>query len=312
MINLMVLIEEPDAVLAAGYTSVRVYSDTSESGAFSTLLGSVSIVADQQSVLYLDLLGTSATWYKTAFYGTVPGEGEKSPAFRGDTTSSYASVLEMRASSKKELNEDDFKLQLLLDAAKGAIDAYTNHPMGFVALDEATTRLYSSLGTGYLMIDECVEVTAVGVKNSPSDTTYEAWDVGDWIACSGDPQEPNFNDTPYDLLLVSATGSQRYFHSGSYGYWKDTIGDEDRGRTRRLPNVQITARWGYAELCPPTVKLATIIQATRWLKRGESSWADAIASEDSFGQLQFRKPLDADVQMLLVNARLVKPSMGRR
>lgn len=308
MINLFILVNEPDVVLEAGYTVVRVYSDTSATGAFTTLLGTVPIVSGQESVQYLDLTGTSATWYKTAYYGASVGVGDKSEAFQGDSTPSYASVLELRGVSNQLTNVDDFEIQIALDAAKYAIDNYTNHPLGFVAQTTATSRLYSGGSNSYLMIDECTSITSVEVKDQPTSTTYTAWDAGDWIACTGDPDEPDFNSQPYDMVIVSGIGTPRYFHGGSLFEWRDA--DDERSLLRRLPNVRITATWGYSVSCPPSVKLATIAQATRWLKRGQSAWADTLASSD-FGTPQYRKPLDPDIQMMLVNARLVKPATGR-
>jgi hypothetical protein len=48
---------------------------------------------------------------------------------------------------------------------------------------------------------------------------------------------------------------------------------------------------------------ATIVQASRWFKRGQSFWADTIAS-DSMGTASFRRSVDPDVKMMLDEARL--------
>lgn len=315
MINVFILVDQPDIVLQAGYTVVRVYSDTSASGSFSTLLGTVAITADQESVQYLDVLGTESTWYKTSYYGATVGESSKSDAFQGNTTPSYASVLELRGMSNQLGNSEDFEIQMALDAAKGAIDGYTNHPMGFVAGTVATPKLYPSTNPNYLFIDECIEVSLVEVKASPTDTTYAAWDAGTWIACTGEPDYPDYNTQPYDMLIQSGTGIQNSFTGFDPYIWpddrSDSYGDNVTGKLSRLPNICVTAKWGYSITCPPQVKVATIAQATRWLKRGEAGWADTLASSD-FGTPQYRKPLDPDIQMMLVLSRLVKPATGRR
>jgi len=308
MINLFILVDQPDVVLEAGYTVVRVYSDTSPTGAFTTLAGTVAIVSGNESVQFLDVVGSSTTWYKTAYYGTTPGEGQKSDAFQGDTSAAYASVLELRRFTSKLLSEDDFEIQMALDAAKVVIDGYCNRPRGFVASSIATTRLYSGNSNSFLLIDECTSVTNVEVKDQPTNTTYTTWDAGDWIACSGDPEMPNFNDTPYDMIVVSGTGTPRYFHGSGLYEWRDYT--DEQSLLRRLPNVRITATWGYADTCPAQVKLACMAQATRWIKRGASAWADTLASADAGGTLFYRKMLDPDIQFMLF--RLIKPTTGRR
>lgn len=310
MINLMILIDQPDTVLGVGYTVVRVYSDTSESGSFASMIGAVPIVQDQESVQFTDVSGTTNTWYKTSYYGAVPGEGDKSDAFKGDTSTSYATVLELRKSSNKELNVDDFKLQQLLDGASAAIDGVCNHPLGFVAPVTPTTRIYGGSGSAVQLIDECISISLVEVKISGSDIAYETWDASDWIPFTGDPRWANFNDTPFDALMVSGTGSQRLFYRSEWSLPRGFRPEAPNVR-HSLPMVRITARWGYAAVCPPTIKTACIAQATRWLKRGESSWADTMSSPDTFGSIMFRKPLDADIQMMLSLARLVKPALGR-
>ena len=73
MIRLFVVVEEITAVMDAGYTVIRVYTDTSSSGDFTTLDGTITLVAGQESYEYTDLEGVAATWYKTAYYGTTAG-----------------------------------------------------------------------------------------------------------------------------------------------------------------------------------------------------------------------------------------------
>ena len=85
MNQLFVTVEDIGVVLAESYTVIRVYTDTAEGGDFTTLDGTITLVAGQESYEYTDLDGTSSTWYKTAYYGAVPGEGDKSTARRGET-----------------------------------------------------------------------------------------------------------------------------------------------------------------------------------------------------------------------------------
>jgi len=224
---------------------------------------------------------------------------------------SYASIAELKKQIDKTGSTgtgDPTNLQLLLDASTEAINAYTNHPDGFVALTTAAARVYTGDGGPYQWIDECVAITLVEVKDSPTDTTYTAWAATDWIAFSGDPEAPDFNRTPYTAIMV-APGTYSHFVSGRFtqrrGFTPDTT------VARGTPTVKVTARWGYAVNAPSRVTEACLIQAARWFKRGESSWADAMAPAQ-FGTLMFTKVLDPDVEAMLRLGRLVRPAVGRR
>lgn len=226
---------------------------------------------------------------------------------------SYATIAELRLQIDKTGvtgTGDPANLQLLLDAATNAINGYCNRPDGFVAIAVATARLYNGSGGPYQFIDECAVVTKVEVKESPSDTTYLTWSAAtDYLPFRGDPTEPDFNRLPYDGLMVVPNGTYSHFTSGKFtqrqGFMPDTV------VSRGTPTVRITANWGYAVTCPVQVKEACIIQASRWFKRGESAWADAMAPA-SFGTLMYTKVLDPDVQLILQAGRLVKPMVGRR
>lgn len=309
MISLFLLVSQIDDLIAAGFTTIRVYTDPSSTGTFTTLDGTLALVADQESYVYVDANGTTALWYKTAYYGLSVGETDKSDAIRGGQISSYATVPELRDFVGKELTESDLEIQLSLDAASAVIDAYTNHKDGFISDDVASARYYAGSGLSFQFIDECVVITEVAAKESIADTTYTAWASDDWIPFSGDTEWPNFNGLPYDAIMTSAVGDQRIFPSGRTTFLRGFT--PDVSSIRQLPMVRITAKWGYSVEPPANVKLACIAQAARWFKRGQSAWADSMASPETFGTLVYRKPLDPDIQMMLTNARLVKPMTGR-
>ena len=230
----------------------------------------------------------------------------------------YATVDELRVQIAKSGNTgtgSDDALQIMLDAASEAIDGFCNRPDGFTADTTASARYYAGNGKPYLLIDECVEITAISVKDSPSDDTYTAWDTpttmlagdGDWIPFTGDPRRPNFNKLPYTAIMVDPNGSYSVFTNGTYvtrGGFKP-LQDTPRG----IPTVKVTAKWGYAVTAPVRVKEACIIQAARWFKRGEGAWADTLASTE-LGQPQFRATLDPDAKFMLQMARLIRPMAG--
>ncbi len=312
MIRLFVTVEDVDAVIAAGFTVIRVYTDTSESGDFTTLDGTITLVASTESYLYTDVDATAATWYKTAYFGASPGESSKSAARKGETSAAYATVVELRGQINKTKTTTDVELALLLDAVSDSIDKFCNRSDGFVSDVTESARTYTGSGSTVQWIDECTAVTLVEVKDSPSDTTYDSWVAADWIAATGDPENPDFNRTPFHFLVVSAVGDFELFTSGTFsgrqGFRRMQMG-------RGVPTVRITGNWGYAATVPGTIKEATIAQAARWYKRGQGAWSNILANREQ-GQLAFGRSiqasLDPDIRFMLVGSRLVVPALGRR
>jgi len=240
-------------------------------------------------------------------------------------TIKYCSLTELRSAMDKTGTTGagtDAALTVVIEAVQNAIDNYCNHPDGFVAISTAASRWYPGNGKPYLYIDECTEITAVGVKDSASDTNYTTWDApttnmagdGDWFAFTGDPQAPNLNPLiqgkPYDAIMVDPNGDGGY-SIFTDGKWAVRSGFRpSSGVARGLPTVKVTAKWGYATTVPPAIKEATIALASRWFKQGESAWADTLASPE-LGQLIYRKE-NADIRFMLESGRYVRPATGRR
>lgn len=222
---------------------------------------------------------------------------------------SYAITSELRSYINKADTGDDAILTELLTAAERNINQTCNRADGFVALTTATARRYAGSGKPYQWIDECIEISTVEVKDSATDTSYDTWTSADYIAFSGNPEDPNFNALPYTGLMVDPTGDESVFSSGKY-----TTRGGFRPLTsvnRGVPTVRITAKWGYAETVPGDIKAACIMQASRWYKRLEGSMSDAVASGE-LGMLLYQKSLDPAIKRILVDGRYVKPSIGGR
>jgi len=221
----------------------------------------------------------------------------------------YATPEELRNQTDKVVVADDPALEDLLRAASQSIDLFTNHPDGFLALATATARPYTGSGTTFQFIGECIAVTLVEVKESVTGT-YTPWASTDWMAFTGDPDNPDFNSLPFDALMIDPSGDQSHFTSGK---WAGLRGfrPEEQDRGRAAPTVRVTAKWGYAEDVPPIIKTACIAQATIWFKRARSAWGDA-AGNPEFGMLFYRKPLDPAIQTMLVESRMVAPAIGVR
>lgn len=222
----------------------------------------------------------------------------------------YCTIAEIKAAIEAKSTDAtrDTVLTALVTAASRAIDNYCNRPDGFVAVSVASARIYAGEGRSWQRIDECTEITLVAVKDIPTDTTYTSWAAADWIAFSGDPERPNFNQTPYAAIMCSASGDYSIFTSGFFTTKQGFRPDPDYDFKRGVPTVQITAKWGYATTVPAPIKQATITLAARWWKRGEAAWSDALASGE-LGMLLYRKELDPDVKLLLVAGRYVRPAV---
>ena len=309
MIRLFLTVDDVNAVMDAGYTVVRIYTDTSQAGDFTTLDGTVTLVADTPSYEYTDLDGTDATWYKSAYYGAVPGEGNKSTARRGDTQSAYATIEQFREEVDKTSNTSDLTIARLLDAASRNIDAFLGVEDGaFIADLSASARVFTGSGKPWQRITPCMQVTLVAVKESITADTYTAWETTDWIAFSGDPESPDFNLTPYTGLMVDITGDETVFLSGQSTVIAGFRFKPQSQEVRGVPTVQVTARWGRADTVPHDISFACIFQAARWFKRLQAGGSDTLASSE-FGQLMYTKSLDPAVQQVLIGGRHYEVSL---
>lgn len=223
----------------------------------------------------------------------------------------YATADELRDQSDMKLPDRDEVISLMLSGASRMIDRVCNRPDGFEAPEEGTEREFPGYGSHVLRIDENVGVDLVEGKQAPDIAEWTAWAAADWALATGDPKRPIFGVTPYTLLLVAPTGAGTYFYSGrSYGAggWP-SWGGEMGSAAYAMPTVRVTGRWGYAAVVPDDIKMATIITASRWMKRGQSGWADSIGDGDT-GMLMFRKTLDPDVLAILKAGRYIRPAVG--
>jgi hypothetical protein len=208
---------------------------------------------------------------------------------------SYATPSELRAQIGQTTTSDNTPLQDILDAATEAIDLFCLRPDGFLAVTTATARTYTGSGGTVQVIDECAAISKVEVKDASTDSAYVEWAATDYIAGSGEPTRPNFNRLPYNLLVIDPNGDYAVFTSGLYS-------------GHGVQTVRVTARWGYALTTPPVVKQACIAQAVRWYERAKGSMADSIGSLD-FGQFFYRRALDPDIGMMLVETRLKRVAL---
>lgn len=215
----------------------------------------------------------------------------------------YTTVDDVKSQFDKSGTDHDTQIELMILAASELINQVTNRPDGFVASDTATARTFSGTGNYVIRVDDCVEITLVEAKESPTDTDYVAWDAGSWIAFRGSSTRPNFNHLPYTGIMASVEGDIQTFLSGRYtqrpGFKPEST------LARNVPTVRVTAKWGYAVTCPALIQTAALAQVCRWYKRATSAWADTIGQPET-GMLMYRKVMDPDVTLMLERSRLIK------
>lgn len=229
--------------------------------------------------------------------------------------SSYATVEQLRADMNLGSVSDDATLQRILDAAEIKINNLCNRPDGFVAGTATSSRYYRGKGMPYQIINECVEITEVAVKDSATDSAYTAWTTpttmlagdGDWIPATGSPVDPDFTMLPYTFLIIDPNGGYASFTGGKFttrgGFRPASL------IHRGVPTVRVTAKWGFSVLVPDDIKLACIMQSARWYKRLQSAMADVLASAE-MGQLLYRLSLDPDIRGILEDGRYIRPTLG--
>lgn len=223
-------------------------------------------------------------------------------------TNPYCTLDEFKSAIEKEKNTSDATLEIIIESASRTLDRVCNRQDGFVAVAIATPRTFMGMGQGYLRIDECISVTKVEVKASATDSTYDTWSADDWILARGDPKKPDFNHTPYTLLITAPGGSYATFLGGRYRGLRGFRSDPDQDGIG-VPTVRVTARWGYAATVPLNIKTACIAQSARWYKRFQSAFADTVGSAD-VGTLLYRMSLDPDIELMLSRARMIRPAVG--
>jgi hypothetical protein len=181
MIRLSIVVGDIDNVIAAGYTQFYVFTDTSSTGAFSTLDGTSTLVAQTQGYTYVDSDGTTGTYYKTSYWGATPGTSSKSSALLGGTVQYYATALDVRqelvagASNDAAMGEfDDDVIWDMCEEASRLIDDYKRVEHGaYLAGTSTSARLFSGSGRDRQRIEPFVSVSVVEVEET--DGTYTEW-----------------------------------------------------------------------------------------------------------------------------------------
>ena len=228
----------------------------------------------------------------------------------------YSTLALLKLAMQKGDNDADALLSIFLEASTRAIDNFCHRPDGFIAKTVATAHFYRGSGGTTQYIDECIEVEAVAVKESPTSTDYTAWTApttnmagdGDWIAFAGSTEEPNFNRRPYNALMIDPNGDNPWFTGGKSNQDR-SFGSSGGSTLAALPTVRVTAKWGYSVEVPEDIRAACQMQAMIWYKRQQGSGATVLANAD-LGSLEIFATIDPMVKLILSMGGYVVPATG--
>ncbi len=211
----------------------------------------------------------------------------------------YCTPLDVRNMTDKVLDDSDAEIEQIALAVTDWLDRTTNRIDGYAAPTEPTPRTYAGSGQTVQIIDQCIEITEVAVKISPTDTGYAVWAADAWFPFQGQGKLPDLNHLPYNGLMTTA-GNGYLFTESLFGNTMRGFNDYRWSPTafRRVPTVKVTARWAYSENVPPAIKQACIIETARIYKMGTSFYADALANAD-LGRLILLNGIHPTTKILL-------------
>jgi hypothetical protein len=190
---------------------------------------------------------------------------------------SYASSADLKAYLRVADAVDDAQVSLALDAASRAIDLACGRQFGQVAAPSARYFTASYDRRAYrwrVAIDDVATITGLAVAfDSAGDGSYAS------------------TITAYDLGPRNAVDTGRV--------WTELVVRQTSTvlPTDEVDGVKITAAWGWSAV-PDTIKMATLLQASRVLAR-RSSPLGISGSPDMGGEMRLLAKLDPDVEAML-------------
>lgn len=189
----------------------------------------------------------------------------------------YASTADVKAYTRIQNTDQDAQIALAVTAASRSVDRYCNRQFGLVAAPEAryyTPVFNRRLRKWMVKIDDLQTTTGLAVMaDLDDDGTYE----GEIDNYALRPVNATATLRPWTLILVQPAST--------------TIPVADEA------SVEVTARWGWTTV-PDTVKQATILQASRVLKRRDAPFGVA-GSPDSGSEVRLLARVDPDVAVAL-------------
>lgn len=202
-------------------------------------------------------------------------------------TNGYCTLADVKAALRITDTVDDTLLELAVESASRAIDAYC----GRVFYSMGSSARYFATGDPYFCpIDDLISITELATattSNGNYDTIWANYVNG----APGDYQlEPLNADYPTDGVPSPTTGIR-----ARWRYLFPTIGG--------TAMVKVTGVWGWASI-PTDIKAATILQAMRFFKRNDSPLG--VLSSPDLGYIRVGSRLDPDVELMISGYRKVQ------
>lgn len=195
-------------------------------------------------------------------------------------TNGYATLAQVKAGLRITDSVDDSLLEMAIESASRAIDAYTNR--NFYSTGTAVARYYATDDSYLVEIDDLVSLTSLYTTSDDSQTSYDI----QWT--SGDYQLEPLNG----VVDGKATPYTRIRAIGDYTY--PTLKGE--------ASVKVTGVFGFSAI-PIEVTQATVIQSSRIFKRLDSPLG--IISND-LGTMRVGRMLDPDVAQMIDGWRKIR------
>lgn len=193
-------------------------------------------------------------------------------------TNGYATLADLKASTRITDSVDDGLLEYAIESASRQIDSYAQR--NFYAAGTAS-RVFAP-NDGYLLeIDDLVTITKLETSDG---TNFNS----EWAA--GDYQLEPLNGIVDGLTGYPATRIRAI---------QNNMFNPIEGNA----TVRITGTWGWAAV-PIAIKQATILQASRIFKRNDSPLG--VAGFGDLGAIRVSAQLDPDVRMMVEPYRKVR------
>jgi len=292
MIRLEITVAEIGQLLDQGYTHIRVYTDSTADGAFSTLDGSVALVAETTGYSYIDTDGDSSTYYKSAFYGAATGESAKSDSQQGATIDAYVSAYAVRqelsvGSGKAAIGGKwEHVLWNMAVEASRLVDSYRSLEDGAYMATASSARLIDGNGAVRLKLPwPAVSVSLVEVEET--DGTFTEWTL----------------NQDYLLFPRNAIAGRPYRRVDVNPKSGTTKSVWTYGPSR----VRVTAVWGVSATPPDLIVRAVKVQCAIWYKMAMTGWSASSGAQE-LGMLDYPRKLDPAVKQMVAKA----PPRGAR
>lgn len=276
----------PDELIGAwgAGSRIRIQSSATQTGTYADV-AFVVLVSLQTAYAYEHVAGIDSTWYKVRFEDSTGANANDygAPFQSGDATSAYASIAAFRSFTRNQYitdaaDPDTFIESLALATAARAIDAECRRTFQLAGTAPATARIYSAVCStdGYgrysIEMDDVADPSSITVS-------FDSSGNGDYTSPCVDfrvgPSNAAAKGLPYRELVFDLGVIVPYVRDG----------------------VQVTAPWGWAAW-PPTITLANLIQASRFLKRRDAPFGVA-GSPDMGSEIRLLAKLDPDVALMV-------------